>query len=161
MFDNRWENWVGDFAESFHATLIDPSARSAVPEILQHFGRELRKLDRGFPDEVSVGSVSRVLAEAMPRLNLRPEAKPHAPEVVARFYEYLEETGRLAGGEELAAQVRAYADRPPRKPGAKPPEKTGKGVTIRRSEKVPPLGRNDPCPCGSGKKFKKCCMGDN
>ena len=20
-------------------------------------------------------------------------------------------------------------------------------------------GRNDPCPCGSGKKFKKCCMG--
>ena len=23
-----------------------------------------------------------------------------------------------------------------------------------RSEKV---GRNDPCPCGSGKKYKKCC----
>ncbi len=21
------------------------------------------------------------------------------------------------------------------------------------------IGRNDPCPCGSGKKFKKCCMG--
>ncbi|MDQ3829355.1 MAG: SEC-C metal-binding domain-containing protein [Candidatus Tectomicrobia bacterium] len=20
-------------------------------------------------------------------------------------------------------------------------------------------GRNDPCPCGSGKKFKKCCGG--
>jgi len=20
------------------------------------------------------------------------------------------------------------------------------------------LGRNDPCPCGSGKKFKKCCL---
>jgi len=19
------------------------------------------------------------------------------------------------------------------------------------------VGRNDPCPCGSGKKFKKCC----
>jgi hypothetical protein len=26
--------------------------------------------------------------------------------------------------------------------------------TIVRSEKV---GRNDPCPCGSGKKYKKCC----
>ncbi|HMA66844.1 MAG TPA: SEC-C metal-binding domain-containing protein [Desulfosalsimonadaceae bacterium] len=26
---------------------------------------------------------------------------------------------------------------------------------VRRSgEKV---GRNDPCPCGSGKKYKKCC----
>ena len=20
------------------------------------------------------------------------------------------------------------------------------------------VGRNDPCPCGSGKKYKKCCM---
>ena len=22
---------------------------------------------------------------------------------------------------------------------------------------TPKIGRNDPCPCGSGKKFKKCC----
>ena len=21
----------------------------------------------------------------------------------------------------------------------------------------PKIGRNDPCPCGSGKKYKKCC----
>jgi len=27
--------------------------------------------------------------------------------------------------------------------------------TYRRSE--PRIGRNDPCPCGSGKKYKKCC----
>ena len=27
---------------------------------------------------------------------------------------------------------------------------------IRREK--PPVGRNDPCPCGSGKKFKKCCL---
>jgi preprotein translocase subunit SecA len=26
--------------------------------------------------------------------------------------------------------------------------------TVVRSTKV---GRNDPCPCGSGKKYKKCC----
>ena len=24
-------------------------------------------------------------------------------------------------------------------------------------EPKPAVGRNDPCPCGSGKKFKKCC----
>jgi uncharacterized protein len=28
-------------------------------------------------------------------------------------------------------------------------------VPIRRA--APKVGRNDPCPCGSGKKFKKCC----
>jgi preprotein translocase subunit SecA len=34
--------------------------------------------------------------------------------------------------------------------------KSEKKVTIRKSaaEKV---GRNDPCPCGSGKKYKNCC----
>lgn len=30
-----------------------------------------------------------------------------------------------------------------------------KPETVRREE--PKVGRNDPCPCGSGKKFKKCC----
>ena len=23
-----------------------------------------------------------------------------------------------------------------------------------------PVRRNDPCPCGSGKKYKKCCLGE-
>jgi SEC-C motif domain protein len=32
----------------------------------------------------------------------------------------------------------------------KPPERT----VVRSEAKV---GRNDPCPCGSGKKYKKCC----
>jgi pyruvate/2-oxoglutarate dehydrogenase complex dihydrolipoamide acyltransferase (E2) component len=32
---------------------------------------------------------------------------------------------------------------------------TVKVETVRREE--PKVGRNDPCPCGSGKKYKKCC----
>ncbi len=34
------------------------------------------------------------------------------------------------------------------------PGNTTKQKTIKKSKKV---GRNDPCPCGSGKKYKKCC----
>lgn len=34
------------------------------------------------------------------------------------------------------------------------PDKPAEPVLTRRSNKV---GRNDPCPCGSGKKYKKCC----
>jgi preprotein translocase subunit SecA len=30
----------------------------------------------------------------------------------------------------------------------------GRPATVRKGKKV---GRNDPCPCGSGKKYKKCC----
>ena len=28
-------------------------------------------------------------------------------------------------------------------------------VTVRIEDRI---GRNDPCPCGSGKKYKKCCL---
>ena len=35
------------------------------------------------------------------------------------------------------------------------PEMPSKGKTIVRD--TPKIGRNDPCPCGSGKKYKKCC----
>ncbi|OPX31345.1 MAG: hypothetical protein B1H09_03080, partial [Gemmatimonadaceae bacterium 4484_173] len=31
----------------------------------------------------------------------------------------------------------------------------GRQQTVRRSVKK--VGRNDPCPCGSGKKYKQCC----
>ncbi len=32
----------------------------------------------------------------------------------------------------------------------------GKGITVRRDGKK--VGRNDPCPCGSGRKYKRCCL---
>ena len=25
---------------------------------------------------------------------------------------------------------------------------------------MPTIGRNDPCPCGSRKKYKKCCLNE-
>ncbi|MGI6728301.1 MAG: YecA family protein [Anaerovoracaceae bacterium] len=28
-----------------------------------------------------------------------------------------------------------------------------------KGKKKKKIGRNDPCPCGSGKKYKKCCLG--
>ena len=49
-----------------------------------------------------------------------------------------------------------------RPPQLKPPENIGMpfhaGVEPYRNEHRG-IGRNDPCPCGSGNKFKKCCLG--
>ena len=36
------------------------------------------------------------------------------------------------------------------------PEREYRQDTVRRNH--PKIGRNDPCPCGSGKKYKNCCM---
>jgi preprotein translocase subunit SecA len=30
-------------------------------------------------------------------------------------------------------------------------------VTMPIKREVPKVGRNEPCPCGSGKKYKNCC----
>ena len=48
-------------------------------------------------------------------------------------------------GKEVAAMREAYLEAMTEKP--KP--------VIRPAAKI---GRNDPCPCGSGRKYKKCCM---
>lgn len=44
-------------------------------------------------------------------------------------------------------------------PRPKPSIPPAPPLTLRRKPEVKQkVGRNDPCPCGSGKKFKKCCM---
>jgi len=47
------------------------------------------------------------------------------------------------------------ADTPAHQPGQSSPQEQASSQPVRNDlEKV---GRNDPCPCGSGKKYKKCC----
>lgn len=55
------------------------------------------------------------------------------------------------GTEEIPSEIDMRGGMPghQEQPQAQPVE------TIRRA--VPKVGRNDPCPCGSGKKYKKCC----
>ncbi|WP_419658684.1 SEC-C metal-binding domain-containing protein [Desulfosarcina variabilis] len=37
-------------------------------------------------------------------------------------------------------------------------KKNFKPEPIKQESILQKVGRNDPCPCGSGKKYKKCCM---
>ena len=32
------------------------------------------------------------------------------------------------------------------------------GIKLSPRKLLPKIGRNESCPCGSGKKFKKCCI---
>ena len=53
--------------------------------------------------------------------------------------------------DDTAGRQQANGSMPSAAPKA---DKTGKQETIRRD--MPKVGRNDPCPCGSGKKYKNC-----
>jgi len=36
-----------------------------------------------------------------------------------------------------------------------------KAVEFTKKQSTKKIGRNDPCPCGSGKKYKKCCLNND
>jgi preprotein translocase subunit SecA len=96
-----------------------------------------------------------------------------------RIYEQQKRREAIAAAKRLAAQKAAYErlgsenedeaaveeqsdvvkNALKRKKVAEPTATSGDGTdtvnkTIRKGKKI---GRNDPCPCGSGKKYKKCC----
>ena len=60
--------------------------------------------------------------------------------------EYHDDAPRAAQGGQPQGSMPAQAPKE---------QKVQKPVTVKREE--PKVGRNDPCPCGSGKKYKACC----
>jgi len=59
--------------------------------------------------------------------------------------------------QEVSAYTQAGAGGkvPDRRPGEGAGSENAGPRPVQRDE--PKVGRNDPCPCGSGKKYKKCC----
>src|SRR5262249_32970627 len=76
-----------------------------------------------------------------------PELKTKQRQLVAYH------PGDGQGGAQAAqgAQPAGASGKPAAAAAGAPAEKQ---QTVRRAE--PKVGRNDPCPCGSGKKYKKC-----
>jgi hypothetical protein len=154
------ENWVGDFVSSDrlreapratheHAAgaLVEfmvaaCSARETTASIAGR-GRDIE------PDEVEEDDLKHALLNTVARLNVPEPAKAELPALCAVFLSQLEEEGRLGGGRMLGAYVRALKD-------AYAEAASGKKKPITRPGSK--IGRNDPCPCGSGKKYKQCCM---
>ncbi len=70
------------------------------------------------------------------------------------FRETLREAERHPDDPNRLPEVYGYLDDPLRSL-----EWTREGYGEPQRNPLKDVGRNDPCPCGSGKKFKKCCLG--
>ena len=59
----------------------------------------------------------------------------------------------------LTVRVQLQEGKPQREQVAKPDEYVGGDGSLAKkpASAGKKVGRNDPCPCGSGKKYKKCC----
>jgi hypothetical protein len=101
------------------------------------------------------------------------------PDILARFDDGVLKPGAISRAEvieELSCERVPYQPRQPRRYGYTRDAATELDVWERAWETdedgtdevlapvpayvrtTPKVGRNDPCPCGSGKKYKKCCL---
>ena len=90
-----------------------------------------------------------------PRLTVSDESAQKRPAQDVRYlHPSTDATGPLPGPAQRAG------GRPPtgRRTGGRPrPASAGQPAPGKAREVFKEPGRNDPCPCGSGKKYKKCC----
>jgi hypothetical protein len=111
----------------------------------------LREIERGYDTDMvrledEVVKVAQILGVPLPqkhnRRRQRDEHQRHAERVVAEF----------------RAQEKKFLEREEAEPRSTVEEEdrqVGSLTPIEREE--PKVRRNDPCPCGSGRKYKKCC----
>jgi preprotein translocase subunit SecA len=71
-------------------------------------------------------------------------------------------TTNLASFETFLSQLQhklSGGESPDGSAGARPPaaEQAEMKLELPVRREAPKVGRNEPCPCGSGKKFKSCC----
>jgi hypothetical protein len=142
------ENWVSDFCLSDAMRAFDPPLREIAASLLVEFLAAACDARSVEPDEIEEPDLRAALLGPVARLNIPEVQRREVPTLCAAFLASLQSEGRLSGGRALGAFVSALApayleaasgkQKPITRPGAK-------------------IGRNDPCPCGSGKKYKKCC----
>lgn len=144
---------VSDYLESSHFALFQGAAKPYAEPLLQFVAGHLDTQFPQDPQTVTAAAVQALLLDHVARLEVPLAARQAAPELLGGFFDYLGTSGRCPPAaawstwlEDAAAryQARFRADGSVR------------GETV--SHHLPTVGRNDPCPCGSGLKYKKCCL---
>jgi len=144
----RIENWAADFVHGDRAREFSAATIEFAPEILTRLltsacdarGRGLELIEE---QDLKAGLLGEVA-----RLELSASARKEAPALCAAFLSELEREGRVGNGRALGSFLRALQGAFESAGGAQKP-------FVRPGS---PLSRNDACPCGSGKKYKKCCQ---
>ncbi|MBU0507402.1 SEC-C domain-containing protein [bacterium] len=97
------------------------------------------------------GDALRIIFRARPVAEGPAQRRPVSPptSTPALSYSHAESAGMA-----YSQAIQPGSDAASPAGGEGTPPQAGKRQPIRVS---PQVGRNDPCPCGSGKKYKKCC----
>jgi hypothetical protein len=146
----KLENWVSDFSLSEGLRPFSAGLREAAAPVLVELMKAACAVRESEPEDIEEPDVKAALVEKLSRLSIQEAVRLEVPALCAAFLSDLEAQGRLGGGRMLGAYAKALAPAYLEKASGKTKPITRPGSKI---------GRNEPCPCGSGRKYKKCCMG--
>ena len=112
------------------------------------------------PHKLDGEGMHAILGHLLPaRFARRDPLAAHVPEVLRAWLGHLEETKVVASAYEMRSGLEHTLGE------FQTAVETGEAVHHHHHERAQPFvhgapktGRNDPCPCGSGKKFKQCHM---
>jgi hypothetical protein len=147
------ESYIDEFCESNYFLLLDPSVKEHGLGILVAFLRECRTLGAKSPHTFTIGLCEQALFDGMARLDLPLLVRKGIPPLLSTFFRYLSESGKYPPAAAWEGWTEAIAGRYMQKFRD---DGSVKGETFKKN--YTDVDRNDPCPCGSGRKFKKCCM---
>jgi hypothetical protein len=146
---DRIDNWVADFCVSDEVRRFSAQTQEYAAGVLGAFLVGACAVRGSEPGELEGEDVRGALLGPVAKLAVPGEVREEIAGLCGAFLAFLEGEGRVSGGRALGAELRALK-------GKFVEESTGKVKPIVRAGSK--LGRNDPCPCGSGKKYKKCCF---
>jgi hypothetical protein len=138
------ENFLGDKALALAIGGLADRARAQIKENLERFEDSCRAhMDAGLAlEELLDFNAAEALYRKALKLAESPSDRDDAADLLIQL---LRRNGKGAEADALEGDRPAATwERPPW------PE------TVKRE--TPKTGRNDPCPCGSGRKYKKCCL---
>lgn len=144
----RLDGWVADFVHG-------EAFGSRPAEVTEHAQAVLRgwledaclRADAD-PAELELGELREALLQTVARYELPDAVHTAVPRLARDLLVYLEQEGRLANGRDLGLSLATAADAY---------ERARSGAVESLTRPSAKIGRNDPCPCGSGKKYKRCC----
>jgi hypothetical protein len=147
------EQYIDEFCESNYFLLLDPSVKEHGLGIIIEFLRQCRDRGARSPETATLDLFEQSLYDGMARLDLPLFVRKGIPPLLSAFFTYLSESGKYPPASAWDAWIKTLNSGYMLKFR---PDGSVKGDTFKK--KYTDVDRNDPCPCGSGKKFKKCCM---
>jgi len=139
--------------ESFDEELSSELERHVTLEVLDHYWRK-HLLDM---DHLREGIGLRGYGQKNPKLEYKREGFKYFTTMMDNIY--IESVKRMFAVQVVTEEsIEKFEKKEEQKEKQVQANTTNNDAKEPAKRLAPKVGRNDPCPCGSGKKFKKCCM---